>query len=97
MVLVLLNEQQNEIASFPSRLDVPIQHHGHCTAGGYENYEPGSGRGSAGFEPVGADEITEGFQDSPATLPASPRIARHQQGNSIRYRLKDLKQAHQTI
>lgn len=39
--------QQNEIASFPGRPDVPIQHHGHCAAGGDENYESGGGRGSA--------------------------------------------------
>lgn len=72
--------QQNEIASFPGRPDVPIQHHGHCATGGDENYESGGGRGSAWFESTGAHEITQGFQNSLATLPTSPRIARNQQG-----------------
>lgn len=76
------NEQQNEIARISGRFDVPIQHHGHCTTGGDENYESRCGRGCARFASIGADEIAQSFQDSPATLPASPRIARHEQGQS---------------
>ena len=90
--LFAFNEQQNEIARISGRFDVPIQHHGHCTTGGDENYESRRGRGCARFASTGADEIAQSFQDSPATLPASPRIARHEQGqSSSSYRFYEIK------